>query len=96
MAGGAEVPPVWTGQEVPRIVNRDTSVVGREMFQGAKECALIAGSAVYHGQIVFKELADTMDQSPDLQLQMLVDIQRPPHDDSSPAEIVRCFAERFV
>src|SRR5262245_31495872 len=38
---------VWTGPEAPGIVNRDTSVVVREMFQSAQQSVLIAGYAVY-------------------------------------------------
>ncbi len=87
---------VWTGPEAPGIVNRDTSVVVREMFQSARESVLIAGYAVYQGHVIFKELADRMEQAPQLDVQMFLDIQRPPHDHSSPAEIVRHFAERFV
>ncbi len=87
---------VWTGPEAPGIVNRDTSVVVREMFQGAKGSVLVAGYAVYQGHVVFKELADRMDRSPDLHVQMYLDIQRPPHDQSNPSKLVRLFAERFV
>jgi phosphatidylserine/phosphatidylglycerophosphate/cardiolipin synthase-like enzyme len=87
---------VWTGPEAPGIVNRDTAVVVREMFQGARESVLIAGFAVYGGQIIFRELADQMDQEPGLQVRMFLDIQRPQHDLSSPAELVREFGERFV
>jgi phosphatidylserine/phosphatidylglycerophosphate/cardiolipin synthase-like enzyme len=87
---------VWTGPEAPGIVNRDTSVVVREMFQGAKQSVIIAGYAVYQGHMVFRELAHGMDQTPDLQVQMHLDIQRVPHDQSRPAELVRAFGERFV
>jgi phosphatidylserine/phosphatidylglycerophosphate/cardiolipin synthase-like enzyme len=87
---------VWTGPEAPGIVNRDTSVVVREMFQSARESVLIAGYAVYQGHSIFKELADRMDESPELQVQMFLDIQRPQQDRSSPSELVRVFAERFV
>ena len=37
-----------------------------------------------------------MDQIPQLQVQMYLDIHRPQHDQSSPSELVRIFAERFV
>ncbi|MFI5457103.1 MAG: DISARM system phospholipase D-like protein DrmC [Isosphaerales bacterium] len=87
---------VSTGPEAPGIVNRDTSVVVREMFRSAKESVLVVGYAVYQGHIVFKELADRMDQIPELQVQMYLDVQRPQHDQSSPTELVRIFAERFV
>jgi phosphatidylserine/phosphatidylglycerophosphate/cardiolipin synthase-like enzyme len=87
---------VWTGPEAPGIVNRDTSVVVREMFQSARESVLVAGYAVYQGHVVFKELAERMDQSPELQVQMYLDVQRPPHDHSSPLELIRIFADRFI
>jgi phosphatidylserine/phosphatidylglycerophosphate/cardiolipin synthase-like enzyme len=87
---------VWTGPEAPGVVNRDTGVVVREMFQGARESVLVAGYAVYQGQMVFKELADRMDRHTDLRVQMFLDVRRPPHDQSSPSELVRRFAERFV
>jgi phosphatidylserine/phosphatidylglycerophosphate/cardiolipin synthase-like enzyme len=56
----------------------------------------VAGYPVYRGQVVLRELADRMDQSPGLQVQMFLDVQRPPHDHFSPSELVRAFAERFV
>ncbi len=88
---------VWTGPEAPGIVNRDTSVVVREMFRSAKVSVLIAGYAIYQGQAIFKELAARMDESPELQVQMFLDIQRPQHDIStSVSELVRVFGERFV
>lgn len=86
---------VWTGPEAPGIVNRDTSVVVRELFQDARESVLVAGYAVYQGHVVFKGLAELADANPHLDVQMFLDIQRPPHDASSPAELVRRFAERF-
>jgi phosphatidylserine/phosphatidylglycerophosphate/cardiolipin synthase-like enzyme len=87
---------VWTGPEAPGIVNRDTSVVVREMFQGARASVLVAGYAVYQGRVVFQELAARMDKTPGLQVQMFLDVQRPPRDSSSPSELVRAFAERFL
>jgi phosphatidylserine/phosphatidylglycerophosphate/cardiolipin synthase-like enzyme len=87
---------VWTGPEAPGIVNRDTGVVVREMFRNARESVLVAGYAVYQGQVVFKELAESMDGNPGLRVQMFLDIQRPAHDQSEPPELVRTFADRFV
>jgi phosphatidylserine/phosphatidylglycerophosphate/cardiolipin synthase-like enzyme len=86
----------WTGPEAPGIDNRDTRVVVREMFQGAKESVLVAGYAVYQGLVVFRELAERMDRYPGLQVHMFLDVQRPPNDQASPSELVRAFAERFV
>jgi phosphatidylserine/phosphatidylglycerophosphate/cardiolipin synthase-like enzyme len=66
------------------------------MFQSARESILVAGYAVYQGRVVFKALAERMDQNPQLEVQMYLDIQRPQHDQSSPSELVRRFAERFA
>ena len=71
---------VWTGPDVPGIVNRDTGVVVREMFRSARQSVLLAGYAVYQGQVVFKALAERMDQDPQLRVQMFLDIQRPWND----------------
>ena len=87
---------VWTGPEVEGIVNRDTAVVVREMFQNARESVFVAGYAVYQGQVVFKALAERIEQHPQLDVQIFLDIQRPYQDHSSPSELVRRFAERFA
>ena len=87
---------VWTGPEAPGIVNRDTGVVVREMFQNAKESVLVAGYAVYQGHAIFKELAARMDQHPGLEVRMYLDVQRPHHDQTIASELVRNYAERFV
>jgi phosphatidylserine/phosphatidylglycerophosphate/cardiolipin synthase-like enzyme len=87
---------VWTGPEAPGVLNRDTSVVVRELFQGAKESVIVAGYAIYQGRVVFKALADRMEDNPRLSVHMFFNIQRPPHDDSSPSDLVREFAERFA
>ena len=68
---------VWTGPEAAGIVNRDTGVVVRELFQNARESVLVAGYAVYQGHMIFKTLADRMDESPQLNVQMFLDVQRP-------------------
>ena len=87
---------VWTGPDMPGIVNRDTRVVVREMFRSARQSVLLAGYAVYQGQVIFKALAERMDQNPDLRVQMFLDVQRPWNDSSSASELVRRFSEDFA
>jgi phosphatidylserine/phosphatidylglycerophosphate/cardiolipin synthase-like enzyme len=87
---------VWTGPDVPGIVNRDTGVVVREMFRSARQSVLLAGYAVYQGQMIFKALAERMDQDTQLRVQMFLDIQRPWNDSSSTSELVRRFSEDFT
>jgi phosphatidylserine/phosphatidylglycerophosphate/cardiolipin synthase-like enzyme len=86
---------VWTGPEAQGIVNRDTAVVVRELFQNARESVIVVGYAVYQGHMVFKTLAERMDQNPNLSVRMFLDIQRVFDDQSSLSEQVRRFAERF-
>lgn len=87
---------VWTGPEAAGVVNRETGVVVREMFQHARTSVLVAGYAVYQGLVVFKTLAERMDHDPRLVVQMFLDVHRPLHDPSSDSELVRRFAERFA
>jgi hypothetical protein len=87
---------VWTGPEAEGIVNRDTGVVVREMFQTAKKSVLVAGYAVYQGHVIFKTLAERMDQDSRLRVQMFLDVQRPWNDTSSASELVRRFSEEFT
>jgi phosphatidylserine/phosphatidylglycerophosphate/cardiolipin synthase-like enzyme len=86
---------VTTGPEPPGVVNRDTSVVVRDLFANAQDSVLVAGYAVYQGQQVFRALADRMAQRPDVRVRMFLDVQRGPGDTSAPVELVRRFAERF-
>jgi phosphatidylserine/phosphatidylglycerophosphate/cardiolipin synthase-like enzyme len=86
---------VTTGPDVVGIDNRDTSVVVRELFAGATNSVLIAGYAVYQGQMVFQALADRMQDRPELRVRIILDIQRGPGDSSSANELMKRFAERF-
>jgi phosphatidylserine/phosphatidylglycerophosphate/cardiolipin synthase-like enzyme len=86
---------VATGPEAPGVVNRDTSVVVRELFANAQNSVLVAGYAVHQGQQVFRALADRMVQRPGLRVRMFLDVQRGPGDNSASQELVRRFAERF-
>jgi phosphatidylserine/phosphatidylglycerophosphate/cardiolipin synthase-like enzyme len=56
----------------------------------------IKENTVYQGHVVFKALAERMDELLTLDVEMFLDIRRPAHDHSSPSELVRRFAERFT
>ncbi len=86
---------VSTGPEMGGAAHRDTGVVVRELFSSAREHALVVGYAVYGGQEVFAALARRMEERPDLQVKMCLDVQRPAGDTSSPPEILARFAARF-
>ncbi|MGA2499261.1 MAG: DISARM system phospholipase D-like protein DrmC [Tepidisphaeraceae bacterium] len=86
---------VTTGPEAVGVTNRDTSVVVRELFSHARHSVMVAGYAIHQGQHVFQSLADRMQERPELEVRMFLDIQRGPGDRSSESELVRRFAGRF-
>ncbi len=86
---------VWTGPETGGIANRDTGVVVRELFHTANKSVMLAGYAIYQGHMVFRALADRMEQIPDLNVRMFLDVRRPDGESCGEAEVVRRFAARF-
>jgi phosphatidylserine/phosphatidylglycerophosphate/cardiolipin synthase-like enzyme len=86
---------VTTGPEVAGTANRDTGVVVRELFSGARGHVLVAGYAVYGGQEVFAALAQRMDAFPGLMVTMCLDVHRPVGDTSMASEIVARFSSKF-
>jgi len=86
---------VWTGPETPGTTNRDTGVVVRELFGAAESEVLVAGFAVYQGRVVFRRLAERMEERPGLGVKLFLDVQRHPADPSPPEELARRFAQRF-
>ena len=90
-----DVQLVSTGPESSELPNRDTRVVVRELFSSAKESVLVAGYAVFQGRDVFGGLAESMDRTPELQVSMFLDVQRPHNDTSTSPDILTRFAHRF-
>ena len=69
-------------------------MVVRNLFSKAEKSVLVVGYAVYQGQKVFSELAQRMDENPDLQVQMYLDIRRD-KDTSLESMIVKKYLNRF-
>ena len=86
---------VTTGPEASGVTCRDTSVVVRELFAHAQRSVLVAGYAVYQGQQVFRALADRMQELPQLNVRMFLDVQRGAGDTSTASELVHRFGYRF-
>jgi len=86
---------VTTGPEAPGVTTRDTAIVVRELFLMAQRSVLVAGYAVYKGRTVFKALAERMEQVPELQVRMYLDVHRHRTDTSASSELVRRFAHDF-
>lgn len=75
---------------------RDTSAVVQSLFAAAEQSVDVVGYAIYQGREVFRVLADRMQDVPNLQVRMFLNVVRPTGDTSTPREIVRRFAHRFV
>ena len=85
---------VTTGPEAPGMTNRDTAVVVRNLFSKAQNRVLVVGYAVFQGQQVFSELARRMNENPDLEVKMCLDVRRD-KDTSLESVIVKRFVNRF-
>ena len=86
---------VATGPEVSGVANRDTSVVVSDLFSRAEQSVVVIGYAVYQGQKVFQTLAARMNERPELNVRMYLDITRKPGDTTMASELVKRFCHHF-
>ena len=90
---------VWTGEEVLGTESRDTRVVVKELFGSANKSVLISSYALDTGhkaKALFQPLAHRMNDKPDLQVRLFVNINRPYGKNSqSDAALLREFSETF-
>jgi hypothetical protein len=86
---------VWSGPEEGAARTRDTGVVLRELFAGAKTSVLVAGFAVYQGKSVFKVLSDRMDAEPGIDVRLFLNIERKYGDTTLTADLLKRFTDRF-
>jgi phosphatidylserine/phosphatidylglycerophosphate/cardiolipin synthase-like enzyme len=86
---------VWTGPDVPGSVSRDTGVVVKELFTGARRSVLLSSFTVRRGSEVFAPLAGAVDRNPSLRVALAVNVGRD-GDFSTPGhQILTRFSERF-
>ena len=71
---------VWSGPEVPGLHARDTRRVYDELVASAERSLWISTYAYYDGPQAFKSLAARMQAVPQLQVTLLLNIQRRPGD----------------
>lgn len=87
---------VLTGPESPGLPIRDTAAVVHELFLAAQQSVVIAGYAIYHGQRVFKALAQRMAKMPDLKVRMFLDVVLSQgHTTNSVKNVDEVFADHF-
>lgn len=86
---------VWSGPEVPGLHARDTRRVFEELLSSANRSIWACTYAFFDGPRAFKTLAERMDARPDLQVTLLLNIQRKRGDTTVAEHLVRRFADRF-
>jgi len=86
---------VWSGPEVPGLHARDTRRVYEELLGSAERSVWVSTYAYFDGPRAFEVLASRMDAKPELQVTLLLNIQRRRGDKTDPTALVRRFADRF-
>jgi phosphatidylserine/phosphatidylglycerophosphate/cardiolipin synthase-like enzyme len=86
---------VITGPDVQQ-QTRNTAVVVNQLFGEATASVLVVGFALYKGSVIFRRLAERLDQSQSLDVTLCLDISRRGNDTTRDSDLVDRFAERFV
>lgn len=86
---------VWSGPEVVGLAARDTRRVFDEVLGGAERSAWVCSYAFFDGPRAFQVLARRMEARPDLDVVLLLNIQRKRGDTTALDQVVRRFADRF-
>jgi len=86
---------VWSGPEVPGLHARDTRRVYEELLGSAQRSVCLSTYVYFDGPKAFDVLARRMDAVQELQVTLLLNIQRKRGDTTAADTLVRKFAERF-
>jgi phosphatidylserine/phosphatidylglycerophosphate/cardiolipin synthase-like enzyme len=85
---------VWTGPERQHATARDTSIVLRSLFEGAREQVILAGYSFERGFSLLEPLHRAMQARP-LDVRFFIDVKQPDQGRVPPAEEqVRTFLEK--
>lgn len=86
---------VWSGPEVAGLHARDTRRVYEELLGSARRTVWASTYAFFDGPRAFSVLAKRMEQCPEIETTLLLNIQRTRGDTTSSEVLVRKFADRF-
>ena len=86
---------VWSGPEVAGLHARDTRRVYEELLGSAARSAWVTTYAFFDGPRAFEVLARRMDETPELAVTLLLNVQRKKGDTTAAHHLVRRFADRF-
>ena len=86
---------VWTGPEVVGLHARDTRRVYEELLGSAERSIWVSTYAFFDGPQAFRTLARRMDVVPELEVTLLLNIDRRRGDTTATEALVRRFADEF-
>ena len=86
---------VWSGPEVPGLHARDTRRVYEELLGSAERSIWVSTYVYFDGPRAFAVLAGRMDAMPELEVTLLLNVQRTRGDTTASDRLVRRFADRF-
>lgn len=86
---------VWSGPEVPGLHARDTRRVYEELLGSAEHSVWVSTYAFFDGPKAFDVLAERMVARPELDVTLLLNIQRKRDHTTAAEQLVRKFADRF-
>ena len=86
---------VWSGPEVPGLHARDTRRVYDELLDAAERSVWVSTFVFFDGPRAFETLARRMEQCPELDVRLLLNIQRGKRDTTRADDLVRRFADSF-
>jgi len=86
---------VWSGPDVPGLYARDTRQVYEELLGSAQRSIWASTYVFFDGPKAFEMLARHMEETPALEVTLLLNIQRKWGDTTSSEDLVRRFADRF-
>jgi phosphatidylserine/phosphatidylglycerophosphate/cardiolipin synthase-like enzyme len=92
---GPTIDLVWSGPEVSGLHARDTRRVYEELLGTAESSLWIISFVYFEGAKVFDVLAKRMEAVPELQVRLLLNIQRVWGDTTDADDLVRRFTDRF-
>jgi phosphatidylserine/phosphatidylglycerophosphate/cardiolipin synthase-like enzyme len=94
-SGTARPDLVWSGPTAPGLHTRNTRQVYEELVATAQRSIWISTFAYFDGQHAFRSLGDRMTAMPELQVRIMLNIQRRHGDDTPAEQVVAHFARRF-
>ncbi len=86
---------VYSGPDPEGIYGRDARQVWREVVGNAERSLWISSYVYYNGGLVFKELAERMDEQPELEVTLLLNLMKDRNDGLLPDQHVARFAEKL-